>query len=313
MKDQNKLRSIFFQESELFFSIYDKNFNCIDCNDAFAKVFKSNRESIIGKNLCEISPNVKENGRLELYENVLKTGKPLQIDVMQPDPSIGNYFFRIRAFKIQEGLGIIAKDTSDFVEAVNRFNYATKASREIIYEKKIYDSFMWVNDYFFDFFGLNNDNNNILETKTFTKYIHEDDLENFKNNISNLVNCKSNYHINEFRFIDKHQQINYFSERAFLVRDNQNQPVKVIGTLSNITHWKVHTQHLEEMLFTLSHKVRVPISNLLGIMYLIENDYINENEFKSILVDLKNQIKNLDVLVSSMSKQISELKEKNRY
>ena len=50
MENLESLRSLFFQEAELFLSIYDKDLNCIDVNEAFIKLLKCTREDLVGKN-----------------------------------------------------------------------------------------------------------------------------------------------------------------------------------------------------------------------------------------------------------------------
>jgi len=134
MKHIRDIRSLFFQEAELYLSVYDENLNCIDINEAFLKLYKCKREDLIGKNLCEISPDLKSSGRYDIYKKVIETGVSAEIQQIQPHEYVGDYFFRIKAFKVGNGLGLIVKDITDLVHSLNRFNYAATASNEIIYE-----------------------------------------------------------------------------------------------------------------------------------------------------------------------------------
>lgn len=115
--NQEKLRSTFFDQSELLFFLFDKDLNLIDVNENGLKTFHFKRGQIIGKHITELSPDNKSSGRLELYKEVLRTGVSHVIDEMKPHPSLGNMYFRIRAFKVSDGLGLISKNITDMKES----------------------------------------------------------------------------------------------------------------------------------------------------------------------------------------------------
>lgn len=115
--NHEKLRSIFFDQSELLFYLFDKDLYLIDVNETGLKTFHFKREQIIGKHLTELSPDNKSSGRLELYQEVIRTGNSHVIDEMKPHPSLGNMYFRIRAFKVGDGLGLISKNITDVKES----------------------------------------------------------------------------------------------------------------------------------------------------------------------------------------------------
>lgn len=86
-----KLRSLFFEEADIILAVMDKNLDFIDVNQTLLRTLNFKREDIIGKNIIEISPDVKTSGRLELYKEVLQTGTTLVVEEMKPHPSLGNF------------------------------------------------------------------------------------------------------------------------------------------------------------------------------------------------------------------------------
>ena len=309
MENLESLRSLFFQEAELFLSIYDKDLNCIDVNEAFIKLLKCTREDLVGKNLCEISPDLKTNGRYDLYKEVIRTGNVAVIDDMQPHASIGNYHFRIRAFKLDEGLGLLVKDVTDLVDSIERFNYATTASKEIIYEWDIINNLVWWNQIYYDFIGDENPNS-LLNYTSWAKLIHPEDIDNIEKSTKAFLEGKDTYWSSEYRVLDRNKNSHYFAERAYLIRDRTGKPIKKIASITDITTWQLNINHLEDVLFALSHRVRLPITNILGISELLEEESIDQEELKKITGYMKESVNSLDTFVKEITSLISNHKQK---
>ena len=64
------------------FVLYDSEMNLCEINDKALEIFPpgSSRESLRGKNILEISPNLKKMGRYKKYLEVINTGKSLCFD-----------------------------------------------------------------------------------------------------------------------------------------------------------------------------------------------------------------------------------------
>ncbi|MBL7910882.1 MAG: PAS domain-containing sensor histidine kinase [Bacteroidia bacterium] len=109
----DELRLLFFEEADVLFSIYDKDLNCIDVNKATLKLFNLERDKLIGRNIRDVSPDSIASGRYEAYMNVIKTGKTLIIDELKAWSNNKEVCFRIKAFKLGNGLGIVSKNITD--------------------------------------------------------------------------------------------------------------------------------------------------------------------------------------------------------
>ncbi len=131
-ENYDKLRSEFFDQADLLFYLFDKDLNLIDVNENGLKTFHFKKENIIGKNLAELSPDNRSSGRFDLYKEVIRTGKPLEIDEMKPHPSLGNMHFRIKAFKVGNGLGLISKNITDLKEIIDELEtFISKTSHDM--------------------------------------------------------------------------------------------------------------------------------------------------------------------------------------
>lgn len=306
--DEN-LRSIFFQEADLFLSVYDKDLNCLDVNDAFLKLYQSPRKAVIGKNLCDLSPDLQSSGRYELYKEVIRTGKPIDIHHSLPHPILGNYHFRIKAFKVGEGLGLIVKDVTDLAESVARFNFATSASREIIYELDMDTRSIWLSDAFFELVGIESEQH-LLKSADYLQYIHPDDLEKVRKSFDKQEQ-EQRLCCQEYRFIDKHHTIHYFAERAYILRTGDGKHTKKIASVSNITLWRQNINQLESILFDLSHKVRKPVCQILGVSNLLDAKLIHELELQKYMEHIRDSVLLLDQFTKEMTTLVYDYRQKN--
>ena len=125
-------RAEFFENSEMLISIYDKDLNLIDANNAFLVALKFKKEDILGKNINVISPDCKSSGRYAIYEEVIKTGKPFVSNQVRLHPSLGSLYIRLSAFKVGDGLGISSKDITDLIETIQDLEtFIYKTSHDI--------------------------------------------------------------------------------------------------------------------------------------------------------------------------------------
>ena len=75
------------------------------------------KKELLGKNILEIAPELKESGRYDRYLEVMKTGKPFIMDDYIPHPRYGDLHVSLRAFKAGDGLGFIFTNITERMKA----------------------------------------------------------------------------------------------------------------------------------------------------------------------------------------------------
>ena len=124
--DKNILRSAFFDNAEIHFVLFDKELNFIDVNEAVLKHYHLKRTELIGKNILQISPESEENGLYSKYKEVIRTGQSVVIEELITHPKFGSQHKRIKAFKVEEGLGAAISNITELkntIEALEVFSY----------------------------------------------------------------------------------------------------------------------------------------------------------------------------------------------
>ncbi|MCP5103530.1 MAG: PAS domain S-box protein [bacterium] len=102
----------FIHSATSWCSIYDSNLKMIDINAAGLQMFPdgTREEDVIGKNLLELVPGLKETGRYDKYMDVIRTGKHFLGEMVRPHSKFGDVYLNIKAFKVDDGMGMIVTD-----------------------------------------------------------------------------------------------------------------------------------------------------------------------------------------------------------
>ncbi len=82
-------------------------------NPVAERMIGVSREAVVGKNILDIMPDVKESGRYDKYLKVLKTGEPFHIEYMVSHTKFRDIHVGLKAFKAGDWLGLIATDITE--------------------------------------------------------------------------------------------------------------------------------------------------------------------------------------------------------
>lgn len=125
MGNQNKhinLLQYFFDSAFDVFILFDKNLTILDINNSGLNLLQQKKANVIGKkNITDVLSFVTGSDHYEIYKQVIKTGKAVILEDSTL-PALGNLKLSIRAFKVGEGLGIVASNITDLFESIDEIN-----------------------------------------------------------------------------------------------------------------------------------------------------------------------------------------------
>jgi PAS domain S-box-containing protein len=121
----DELRAAFFDKSNELFTLFDKDLNLIDANEAALALFRAKKEDVVGRNLLEILPGFKGSSRYRIYKEVLRTGRSVQIEDLTLHPSLGNLRLRVDIFKVGDGIGVSSTNITDLKETIEELDQFT--------------------------------------------------------------------------------------------------------------------------------------------------------------------------------------------
>ena len=115
LRESEERLSAFMDSAPHCFTLFDSELNFVDINDAALEYHPTGtkKENLIGKNILDVVPGLEETGRYDSYMEVIKTGKPFYVEDVVPHPKFGDRRLTVRAFKVDEGLGLIVTDITE--------------------------------------------------------------------------------------------------------------------------------------------------------------------------------------------------------
>jgi two-component sensor histidine kinase len=129
----SRLYEAFMDEAPYSFVLFDSELNYLEVNRHGLQYLPSGVEltDIIGRNLADVVPNVKESGRFDRYMKVIRTGEKFLFEDVVTYPILGDRTFIINAFKVADGMGHIGVDVTELRRAEEQLENALQ-DKEIL-------------------------------------------------------------------------------------------------------------------------------------------------------------------------------------
>jgi PAS domain S-box-containing protein len=115
LHESEQMLSSFMESATDGFLLFDSELNLTMANRAAMEIFPPGmkREDLLGKNLLDFAPNLRETGRYDRYREVMRTGKPFIVGDAGPYPQYEDRHMSVRAFKVGDGLGMVFSDITE--------------------------------------------------------------------------------------------------------------------------------------------------------------------------------------------------------
>jgi PAS domain S-box-containing protein len=263
-KNEERLRS-FMDAATDSFTVWDSKLNLIDINSTAKRIFQLEfpEDEIIGRNLTEFST---EPGDTFPYLQVLKTGKPFIAERTTPPIKFGDMVLSVKAFKVDDGLGIIATDITQSKLMEDGLRESEEKFRSIFANAPIgmvlvdLDfKFTQVNTSFCELFGYKEEE---LLKMTFLEITHPDHSKRDEKNVKKLIEGISQVYRTEKRYLKKNGLYFWANTTVTLLKDKKDCPLFLLGMIQDITIAKKQEEDLKAQL--LKFKIEE------GVVYLIK-------------------------------------------
>jgi len=251
LKESDERLKIFMESAPNTFMLYDSDLSLININEIGIKRFPAGtkKEDIIGKNIVELSPDIKKKGRYDEYMEVLKTGKPYFIEEFIPHPKFGKLHISLNAFKVLDGLGIIARDITEakkaeekIKESEEKYSTLAKLSPVGIFHTDQEGDCLYINERWSQIAGLT------LDEALGTGWI-EGLHPNDRKRVSAEWYAAAENNIpfeSEYRFKRLDGRITWVYGQAIAIKDDLDKITGYVGTITDISERKLTEQKLKE-------------------------------------------------------------------
>jgi PAS domain S-box-containing protein len=249
-KSEEKLRG-FRDAATDAFSLWDSELNLIDINETGLELLPAGtkKKDIIGRNIREF---ITDERNITNYKKVLRTGKAFTGDRIFHDSMLGERIVSVKAFKVEEDLGLISTDISERKKAEEelkktkmRLEYLLKSCPAVVYsctpDGHFETTFMSENireilgfkaEYF------------INKPEFWERNLHPDERGHVTTTFSEI--SKKGYYSEAYRFKHKNGSYRWMLEEANLIHDDNGNPLEIVGFWTDITERKQTEEALRE-------------------------------------------------------------------
>jgi PAS domain S-box-containing protein len=204
-------------------------------------------------------------------------------------------------------------------ESNQRFAYAAKATSEAIWEWNAHQPQIFKEYGYQDLFGYHFTDHQ-GDVSFWASKVHPNDYEHTwlameKTKADPLTN---DWTI-EYRFLKANNEYICIKEKAILLRDDNGNLVRMIGSMQDVTLQKLEEEQLklfaddlykrnkelQQFGYVVSHNLRAPVANILGITTLLEMDRNDPEMVEKYTNDLKITVNSLDNVIKDLSTILS--------
>jgi PAS domain S-box-containing protein len=222
------------------FVAVDFNWNITQVNDKVLGVTNSKVEDIVGKVIWEVMPTLKDIEAYEMAHSVMKTGKSCQL---QFQGRVIKRWVEMHIFPYTEGIAIFFKDIQQrketelaLLEANNRYEIVSQVTKDVIYDWDIVSDIAKVSSHY-ALFGYTTAGKEI-KMDDWAKCIHPDDVQRLNDSIAHSTQNKHEKWEAEYKYLCADGTYKHIHDRAHLTYNADGQPVRMIGTMQDITERK---------------------------------------------------------------------------
>jgi PAS domain S-box-containing protein len=126
------------------------------------------------------------------------------------------------------------------------------------------------------------------------RYIHPDDKERVVDHLYGAINNKSVIQWSEtYRYLKADNTYATVIDKGLILRDQNKTAYRMVGAMQDVTELKKNVEDLQHFSFIISHNFTGPLANLQGILSLINEETLDENnkQLLKMMVQSTQQLK----------------------
>ncbi|WP_316821246.1 PAS domain S-box protein [Pedobacter gandavensis] len=274
-------------------------------------------ELMLGKHIFEfIHPDDQEETRRQF--NQIKKHKQVPIPLFRFKNNQGAYRWMetIMTNMLEDSavLGMVcnSRDITEDIEnkrkvseSISRYNIVSKATSDVIWDWDMASGHIIWNNGIKEVFGYSNTNNC---RSWLLDRIHPDDLNMVLAEFDLLSTNKKVRLKLEYRFRCADGTYKTVLDRSFIVFDALAKPIRMIGSMQDITERINHIKAIEsqnsqlrEIAWIQAHEIRAPLARIMGLVSLLEV-YSSDEVLSDYIRHLKSSSDELDKAIRTIMK-----------
>jgi len=294
-------------------------FTILAASDTYLKVTSSTREAIIGKGFFEVFPDETHlndaNAARTIFTQVIKTGQKIDVPTYQYDvynADTGGYeqhFWSCSNVpvlgddnKIAYILNTVTDITGEVkakeaaIESENRLRLANEATGLATWDLDMRDQSFVCSPGMADIFG--HPAGTVLSLEELRSQISADDFEHIVRR-SHQKALFSGRHLYEVRIIWPDNSAHWIKAQGMVLFDEQKQPIRMLGTILDITENKRDEIRKNDFIAMASHELKTPLTSLKAYIQLLTKKLAGTDDafISNALIKAGNQVNKMADLI----------------
>jgi PAS domain S-box-containing protein len=199
-----------------------------------------------------------------------------------------------------------------------RYKYVTQATSDAIWDWDLVRNTLFWGEGFEQIFGYQmNELNPTIES--WTNHIHPADRDRVLKGIYKVINATDTNWKDEYQYQRSDGTFADVVDRGFVIRDTEGKAIRMVGAMHDISERKrslkelkqfaddlfIRNRDLQQFAYVVSHNLRSPVANIIGISNLMELEKDNLRMIERCISDLKTSSHRLDEVICDLSKILS--------
>ncbi|MBS1492944.1 MAG: PAS domain S-box protein [Bacteroidetes bacterium] len=196
-----------------------------------------------------------------------------------------------------------------------RYEYISQATNETIWDMDVKTSIVTLGGAYKEMYGTSFPNNQIDGYEA-EKFIHPDDIQQMLDQMAEVVANRKNFLEERYRLCRADGSIIYVYERGYIFyEEGSNIPVRILGTMQDVTALKLAEIEREKIItdlmkrnkaheqfsYIVSHNIRAPLANILGLCTMFNEDSIDAETKQELISMILTSSNRLDEVVKDMN------------
>lgn len=156
-----------------------------------------------------------------------------------------------------------------------RFNAVTAATSDVVYDLDLKNGTIWFNDALYSEYKYPRDNAPYTQKWRLEQMLPAD-RKKVEASLSKLLRGKEKTWTSEYRFKKHDGTYIDIRDRAYVLRDAQGTPTRVIGTMLDISNQKELERAKDRFISLVSHQLRTPLSSMRILTQMLANGYLGK-------------------------------------
>lgn len=289
----------------------------------------------VGKKYADIMPPKRRDDVRQNIETVLNTKQPLMFEVNYSLYTDLKKWMYVRMFPVTNdsgqviGISMSARDITQskineqiIKESNERYNMVRNATNDVIWDWDLETNTFFRSDNYKQVFGYPTTTDNVL----WLTRVHPEDRELVEQGVSKKIkDPNARKWEQEYRFYKQSGELAYVQDKAYIIRDENNKPIRMVGAMQDNTQRKLaeielnkltndlvqRNTDLEQFAYIVSHNLRAPLANIIGFTDTLITDSTNLTDKGYFLEALSHSVKKLDEVITDLNTILSVKREIN--